>query len=223
MEMDEKNNANLEEEEKNRPGERCQQPSFHGPGFAPEARADSSSGGDALAGMGSNPFPPGLWNPPPGQQGFGLGENSANAGAMMAGHPFSSFLGMLSAATPTYAGAPAGFMDCGAGFPGVNGSSLGAMMDHSFPRNQHLGSFGNDSEPSREMSVDEGCKGMSLAGDRQHGDTEGSRGADAPNTELSKPECSGGAGQDDRPSVSCAKKRKRPGQVLFYLISPYYR
>jgi hypothetical protein len=208
MEVNEKNDTDLKEE-KNQPSEHSQQPSFHGPGFSQEAHVDSST--DALAAMAST-FPPGLWNPPPGQS-FGLGENSANA--MMAGHQFSSFLGMLSAAAPTYAGAPSsGFMDCGAGFPGVNGSSLGAMMDHPFPRNQPLGSFQNDSEPSREMNVDDGCKGASLIGDTHHGDTESSHGADASNNELSRPECSGGAGQDERPRVSCAKKRKRSGQVL---------
>ncbi|CAM0914142.1 unnamed protein product [Alopecurus aequalis] len=190
MEVNEKSDADLEDQKGH-----GQQPSFPGPG-------------DALAGMGASPFPPGLWNPPPpGQgQGFGLGENGANAaGAMMSGHQFSSFLGMLSGpAAPTYAGAPSGFMD----FPGVNGSSLGAMMDHPFPRSQPLGRFQDDAEMSRETSVGEGCKD----GDRQHGDAEGSHAADAPNSELSKPECSGGAGQDDRPSASSAKKRKRSGQ-----------
>lgn len=205
MEVNEKNDADLKEE-KNQPSEHSQQPSFHGPGFSPEAHVDSST--DALAAM-ANTFPPGLWNHPP-EQTFGLGENTANA--MMAGHQFS-FLGMLSAAAPTYAGSPSsGFMDCEAGFPGVNGSSLGAMMDHPFPGNQPLGSFQNGREPFREMSVGEGCKDASLTGDRQRGDTEGSHGADASNNELSKPECSGGAGQDERPSVSCAKKRKRSGQ-----------
>uniref|UniRef100_A0ACD6AEV6 Uncharacterized protein n=1 Tax=Avena sativa TaxID=4498 RepID=A0ACD6AEV6_AVESA len=204
MEMNEKTETDLEEEQ-NQPSGHSQQPSFHGHRFLQEAHVDSST--DALAAMAST-FPPGLWNQH--GQSFGLGESNANA--MMAGHQFSSFLGMLSAAAPAYAGAPSGFMDCGTGFPGLNGSSLGAMMDHPFPSNQPLGGFQNDSEPSREMNVDEGCKDVSFTGDRQHGDAESSHGLDAPNSELSKPECSGGAGQDERPSVSCAKKRKRPGQ-----------
>lgn len=208
MEVTEKSGADLEEqEEKNRPSGHDQQPSFDARRFSPEAHVDSST--DALAAM-ANTFPPGLWNHPPGQ-GFGLGES--NSSAMVNGHQFSSFLGMLSAAAvPTYSGAPSGFMDCGTGFPGLSGGNLGAMMDHTFPRNQPLGSFQNGREPSTEMGVDVGCNDASLTGDRQHGDTEGSHGADASNNELSKPECSGGASQDDRPSVSCAKKRKKPGQ-----------
>lgn len=204
MEVNEKGGADLgEEEEERRPG-------GHGAGFGFSQEAQADSSGNALAGMG-NPFPPpGLWNPT--GHSFGLGENN-NAGAMMAGAPFSSFLGMLSAASvPTYPGAAAGFMDCGAGFSGLSGSSLGAMMDHPFPgNNRHLGGrFQNGGETSREMNVDGDCS--SLAGGRQRGDTEGSRGADASNSELSKPECSGGAGHDEMPSLSCAKKRKRSGQ-----------
>lgn len=192
--------------EKDQPSGHNQHPSFHGPGFSTEAQIDSST--NALAAMG-NPFPPGLWNPP--GQNFGLSETNTNA--MITGHPFSSFLGMLSAAVPTYAG-PSGFMDCGTGFPSLNGGNLGPMMDHPFPRNQPLGSFQNGTEPSREieMTVDEGCKdGVSLAADRQQGDTEGSHGVDA-SKEFSKPGCSGGVCQDEGPSVSSAKKRKRSGQ-----------
>ncbi|KAE8795503.1 Transcription factor bHLH49 [Hordeum vulgare] len=205
METNEKNAAELEE--KNQPSGHDQQPSFHGPGFSlsPEAQMDSST--SALAAMG-NPFPPGLWNPP--GQNFGLGE--ANTNAMLNGHQFSSFLGMLSAATPAYPGAPSGFMDCGTGFPGLSANSLGAMMDHPFSRNPPMGSFQNDIETSREMNVDEGCKDALLTGDKQQGDTESSHGVDASSKELSKPECSGGAGQDEGPSVSCPKKRKRPSQ-----------
>ncbi|KAF0904132.1 hypothetical protein E2562_032405 [Oryza meyeriana var. granulata] len=191
--MNEKDTTDLEKSEAT---EHSQTLSFHGAMFLPESQIGSSA--NALTDM-ANPFPipPGLWNPP--SHNIVSGETS-----------FSSLLGMLSASLPPFA-ANSGFVDSAAGFPCYNGGNLGAMINHSFPSTQPLGDFQNGIEPCSEIEAieSEGCKNVSLTGEKQQGDAEMTHAVDSSSKELSKPECVGGAGRDEGTRVSCSKKRKR--------------
>uniref|UniRef100_A0A0D9WP78 BHLH domain-containing protein n=1 Tax=Leersia perrieri TaxID=77586 RepID=A0A0D9WP78_9ORYZ len=192
--MDDKDNTDLEKSEASEHSQ-TQTLSFHGGAmFLPEAQIASSA--NALTSM-ANPFPipPGLWNPP--AQSINLGETS-----------FSSLLGMLSAGAPPFA-ATSGFIDSGTGFPCYNGGNLGAMINHSFPSTQPLGDFHNGVEPCREIEAiaSEGCKDVSLTGEKQQEDSVMRHAVDSSGKELSKPERN-----DEGPRVSSSKKRKRSGQ-----------